>query len=132
MRNTARSLTAVAAAVVVGIACSGSSVGAGSLPLSSLAPNTPLPVVAAADGKARPVLLWKVISSDGRRLVVAVRSGTPAGVAITEDQQAVTVLVLGRPEDSGALRTLPLRTTVAVVELPHALDGRQLVGPSEQ
>ena len=100
--------------------------------MSSLAPNAPLPTVAAADAKTRPVLLWKVISSDGRRLVVAVRSGTPAGVAITEDQQAVTVLVLGRPEAAGVLRTLPLRTTVAVVELPHALDGRQLIGPGEQ
>jgi hypothetical protein len=120
IRNTLRVLTV---AIAAGIACTGSSIGAGS--------RVPLPTFTAAGAEGRPVLLWKVVSSDKdrRRLFVAVQSGMPTGVAITETRQAVTVLILGK--STATLTTMPVHTTMAVVELPRPLDGRQLIGPGQ-
>jgi hypothetical protein len=115
MRNAIRVLITL----VVLAVCSG----------SSLVTVAPLPTFTTASAAGRPELPWSVVSSDDDRLIVAVRRGTPTGVEVFETSQAVTVVILGLPPT--VLTTLPVRTIMAMVELPHSLDGRALVVPDQ-
>jgi len=115
MRNAIRVLVGL----VVLVVCSG----------SSLVTAPPLPRFTTGGAQGRPALSWSVVSSDDDRLMVAVHNGTPTGVEIFETPQAVTVVILGLPPT--VFTTLMVRTTMAVVELPHPLDGRPLVVPDQ-
>ncbi|HTI22776.1 MAG TPA: hypothetical protein VL652_17405 [Kutzneria sp.] len=115
MRNAIRVLVGL----VVLAVCSG----------SSLVTAPPLPRFTTGGAQGRPALPWSVVSSDDDRLMVAVHNGTPTGVEIFETPQAVTVVILGLPPT--VFTTLMVRTTMAVVELPHPLDGRPLVVPDQ-